>query len=331
MFPKNKHYFKRNVVIFCSVILFNLVHVNAQISRVDVISDIESLIYAGDYWVMQSESKQNIMSKMRDNPDPYISYIRENLYLPEDKETLSVSEDTLIYYRGLIGILFVIGNEDAHNIIMEEYNKQISILEIFDEEINIHGESLSDNEFSIWFKSIQNITSVLISTMNKFAHYKNNSIVLNCLSQFDKRNDIFGYNALNYFEEVALENPTVISRLVEIYSNPESSWFHHNTLEASIKKLWGDLSYSEMIDELISYIEKSFLNNSINHRGIANSLTQKLEHARRQLQKNKIKQAANQLNAFLNELEAQKEKHVIEQAYDLLKYNAIYLIARLEE
>lgn len=37
------------------------------------------------------------------------------------------------------------------------------------------------------------------------------------------------------------------------------------------------------------------------------------------------------LNAFINELEAQKEKHLNIEEYVLLKYNAEYLIEKLSE
>ncbi len=39
--------------------------------------------------------------------------------------------------------------------------------------------------------------------------------------------------------------------------------------------------------------------------------------------------AANQIEAFLNELEAQRDKAVNPQAYDLLRADALYVLAHL--
>ena len=62
-----------------------------------------------------------------------------------------------------------------------------------------------------------------------------------------------------------------------------------------------------------------------------NSLDKKLENAKKQLEKGKIKNALNILNAFLNQVEAQKDKHLTSEAYALLRFNAEYLVQRLEE
>jgi hypothetical protein len=54
---------------------------------------------------------------------------------------------------------------------------------------------------------------------------------------------------------------------------------------------------------------------AIDNRGTAISL-----HA-------KVGKNPNQLNAFLYELDAQRGKHISQQAYDLLRSAALYLIA----
>ncbi len=68
----------------------------------------------------------------------------------------------------------------------------------------------------------------------------------------------------------------------------------------------------------------------ITNNGIINSLNVKLRAAKESLQKDKKETAANQLKAFINELNAQKGKHINENAWALLKANAEFIIAKLE-
>ncbi|MEW5767955.1 MAG: hypothetical protein AB1797_10090 [bacterium] len=79
------------------------------------------------------------------------------------------------------------------------------------------------------------------------------------------------------------------------------------------------------LDNLISLKEQAYSLGWINNKGILNSLNQKLEAVRKNIQKGKIKTAKNILGAFINEVEAQKEKHLSSEAYALLKFNAQYL------
>ena len=84
------------------------------------------------------------------------------------------------------------------------------------------------------------------------------------------------------------------------------------------------------LDTLISYKHQAFNLGWITNKGILNSLDQKLDNARKQLERGNNKAAKNILEAFINEVEAQKEKHLSSEAYALLKFNAEYLISKLE-
>lgn len=79
------------------------------------------------------------------------------------------------------------------------------------------------------------------------------------------------------------------------------------------------------LDNLISLKEQAYSLGWIDNKGILNSLNQKLEAVRKNIQNGKIKTAKNILGAFINEVEAQKEKHLSSEAYALLKFNAQYL------
>ncbi|HDQ44771.1 MAG TPA: hypothetical protein ENN17_04615 [bacterium] len=84
-----------------------------------------------------------------------------------------------------------------------------------------------------------------------------------------------------------------------------------------------------VIEQMIAYIHTAFSEGRISSKGIANGLIAKLEPAGKHLEKGKPKQAVNVLNAFLNELESQHEKHIAGEVYDYLKENVTALITRL--
>jgi hypothetical protein len=69
----------------------------------------------------------------------------------------------------------------------------------------------------------------------------------------------------------------------------------------------------------------------ITNKGICNSLEVKIRNVKRHLERGKAKQAGNVLNAFLSEVQAQRGKHIMEEGYALLYYNAQYLQQRINE
>ena len=67
----------------------------------------------------------------------------------------------------------------------------------------------------------------------------------------------------------------------------------------------------------------------ISSPGICNSLAQKLTAASAALARGDTVAAKDQLGAFRNELDAQRGKHVSENAYWLLRPNATWVVAHL--
>ena len=76
----------------------------------------------------------------------------------------------------------------------------------------------------------------------------------------------------------------------------------------------------------------------ITNKGVENSLDVKLNNVRKKLESGNIKAATNVLNAFISEVEAQgcasyddcpNGKHVLPEAWALLKFNAEYLLGQL--
>jgi len=81
-------------------------------------------------------------------------------------------------------------------------------------------------------------------------------------------------------------------------------------------------SLSSLVNELLAA-------GMIDNAGIANSLTSKADAAAAQIASGNTTAAENQLNAFINELDAQAGKHLTPQAYNLLKAAALYYINHL--
>jgi len=83
------------------------------------------------------------------------------------------------------------------------------------------------------------------------------------------------------------------------------------------------------VGEIIALKEQAASLGWIGNRGIANSLDSKLNAAQASLGRGDNGTAKNQLNALLNEVEAQSGKALCPEAVALLKFNTQYLINRL--
>jgi len=92
-----------------------------------------------------------------------------------------------------------------------------------------------------------------------------------------------------------------------------------------------DNSLGGLINRLISLKDSMPSFGWVTNQGIITSLNVKLSAANESIAKGHNKAAVNQLNAFINELDAQKGKQVNENAWALLKANAEFLISKLVE
>jgi hypothetical protein len=80
---------------------------------------------------------------------------------------------------------------------------------------------------------------------------------------------------------------------------------------------------------LTKAIAELLANGAIDSAGLANSLQQKLDAVQTKLEQGNVKAAGNLLQAFVNELGAQRGKHIAVVAADLLMADARYVIERL--
>jgi hypothetical protein len=83
------------------------------------------------------------------------------------------------------------------------------------------------------------------------------------------------------------------------------------------------------LDTLISQEQRACQLNWIDNKDLCNSLRAKLNNVRKH--NGKTKTAISSLQAFLNEVEAQKGKHLTSEGYGLLYYNGEYLLGKLEK
>ncbi len=86
---------------------------------------------------------------------------------------------------------------------------------------------------------------------------------------------------------------------------------------------------TNLLDSLISFTNQSYQKGWIDNGGILNSLIKKLENAKKDLQKNNNNAVKNKLEAYAQELQAQRGKHIKEEAFTVLKYYSDYIISGL--
>lgn len=138
-------------------------------------------------------------------------------------------------------------------------------------------------------------------------------ILRRILSQYSTISD-FKYVLDYQNSEIDPENKATLNFLINDYKPPKPS---------------STTSPLAMLDELITLTDSVYKYNWITNKGIYISLSQKLENAKKNLEKGDDKSAKNVLEAFRNEVEAQKEKHITIDGYKLLYYYSGYIIERL--
>ncbi|WP_138431953.1 FIMAH domain-containing protein [Fodinibius saliphilus] len=93
----------------------------------------------------------------------------------------------------------------------------------------------------------------------------------------------------------------------------------------------GSVKENAVIDSLITYQDQACNLKWITQKGICNSLKKKLDNVKRHLKKGKEKTARNVLTAYINQVKAQKDKHLTSEGYGLLFFNAEYLKNQLSK
>ncbi|WP_138431954.1 FIMAH domain-containing protein [Fodinibius saliphilus] len=88
---------------------------------------------------------------------------------------------------------------------------------------------------------------------------------------------------------------------------------------------------SVFTDSLQSYTTRACQLEWITNRGVCNSLEKKLQNVKLQLERGNIRTVTNNVQAFLNEVEAVHRNHLTSEGYSLLYFNTEYLLKQLQE
>lgn len=170
----------------------------------------------------------------------------------------------------------------------------------------------------------------------------------------DARNDIKPGESKDSIEVTSKGLPGIREFNAEPYINADKfypSEFEVNNLDSLIQIIEEDrrsASYSgqtvgpiappatfvslDFLETTIEYTEQSCDLGWIENQGICRSLEANLDNVKRQLEQGRTQAAANNLQAFLNEIEAiRDQQHLSSEAYALLKYNGEYLLRKLRE
>lgn len=84
------------------------------------------------------------------------------------------------------------------------------------------------------------------------------------------------------------------------------------------------------LEGLLATVEYFCDNGLITQHGVCNALTVKVHNAIRAMNRCQLHVAENMLNAFLNQLRAQRGQHVTEEGYEILYIDTIYVLEHLE-
>lgn len=125
------------------------------------------------------------------------------------------------------------------------------------------------------------------------------------------------------------EPPLEIDELLR----PISEWPNNTVQEKTIgpKDPPEPFILENFLDTLTNYQIQSCELGWIPNPGICRSLQANLDNVKRQLEQGRTQTAANNLEAFLSEVEAIREQHLSPEAYALLRYNGEYLLGKIME
>lgn len=158
----------------------------------------------------------------------------------------------------------------------------------------------------------------------------------------DESSEIKPNQSLNSFSYSSKNLPALVKYHIRAWVEPpvleeepdsvENSSIFEDSKQGLIigpKALPDNISNPALIDTLQNYLSFSCDTTWITSPGICRSLEAKLENVERQLEQGRTNPARGPLQAFLNEVEALREKQLSSEAYALLYFNGQYLLERL--
>lgn len=189
---------------YCALIaIFLLAWIDAtraQISQQEARADIQQL--ASAQHGLNQESGAYILvlvEKVKNNPEPYLAVISQDLVLPADKDSLT-DEDSNGYYATLIEILKEIGNQDAKDLLKQAYFETADRLDSVSSELVTAIENSEPQEVIDLIGSTESAVAFLHGgIISVFESLNDNSILLDCLDRLERQNYSIQATMFDYF------------------------------------------------------------------------------------------------------------------------------------
>lgn len=235
---------KQNIGIVVIIILSFFYLLNAQISEEQIEKDIDfDINMHATLNTPETEAHiDSVYTRIFENSDLYIPKLEERLYLPDDIDILSKG-DTLYVYRQIIGLLFLLGreNQQARDIVQREYDKMSDIIYSIYPNIDTPYKQEENKVLYKAFSNIRKIQRYLIRT----AGLNNDTLFIeDCLERIDKIPGFY-HTMLIYFDSVAYNNERVITKLIELYQDPNFEYSGQPSLKDRIERMGGEITEIE--------------------------------------------------------------------------------------
>lgn len=141
-------------------------------------------------------------------------------------------------------------------------------------------------------------------------------------------------SVVNFYAAGNIEEPSFDYGEAPSLESTEGLNIFENSLKRKTvgpKELPETIGNPDLLDTIQSYLHLSCDTTWITNQGICRSLEAKLENVDRQLNRGNTNAASGSLEAFINEVEAQKDKQLSSEAYSLLYFNGQYLLEQLNQ
>ncbi|MFC1569055.1 hypothetical protein ACFL4L_02365 [bacterium] len=251
-------------------------------------------------------------------------------------DSLLLDDKFIHRYNTYIVILSLIDNKESIAVIKEHYQAWASMHDnrwsLLFHILNIDNMSYSIDQIKGLMNSYNTMLEMLDHTIKILGSKNDRSILNDCLARLSDSKISTSLAIFEYLSQTAVGDTSVINRLIDLYTDPNSKLYQDIGLKNVIIEIGGkvEVDPDEVLSNLIEYINTQSDEGNIDNSGVANSLIAKLETAQKQFKDEKPKQAVNALNAFLNELEAQQSRHISEEVYSYLKEKVEELIVQIE-
>ena len=196
----------------------------------------------------------------------------------------------------------------------------------------VYGEAMIDVYLDVFSSSTDYGVrlGILDDILQKYPSTKVNEVLRQML--YDDEN---AYNRLEIARVLLKQYGTTSDYMfVKNYLSSEPDEEYKSSIEREINnfkspKPDSNVTITTMLDTLISYTNQSYNYEWITNKGIYNSLSKKLENAKKDLEKREIT-TKNIIQAYQNEVDAQNGKHIAEDGYKFLHYFSDYIIKRIK-